>query len=81
MWEAIPVILGAALGLVAVRWERWLLVRLGCGALAIGIVVSLAAGELAENPAFALVDGGVALLAAVVARALVLAVARRQSRA
>jgi hypothetical protein len=79
MWEVVPVVLGAGLGVVAGAARRTHVVWLVCGAVAIGIGVGLASGELAHSWAFVLVDSGVALLAAGVARALPLALARRSS--
>jgi hypothetical protein len=79
MWEAVPVVLGAALGLIAGPHGRTAVTRLVGGALAIGIIVALASGELAESWAFVLVDSGVALLSACVVRALALAASRWRS--
>jgi hypothetical protein len=79
MWEVIPVVLGGALGLAAGSSGRTAVVRLVCGALAIGIVVALASGELAESAAFVVVDAALALLAAVLARSLAVFAARRRS--
>ncbi len=81
MWEVIPVVLGALLGLVAGGPGPTQVVRLVSGALAIGTLVALLSGELRESWAFALLDSGVALLAAVVARAAAAVAVGRRSDA
>lgn len=79
MWELMPLVAGAALGLLAGAPGRASAVRLGCGALVIGFMVALASGELAESWAFVLIDAGIALLGAFAARAMVLTARRRSS--